>query len=66
MKYANGDIFVGNYKDNERNGYGQFYNCKKQTLYNGKWENDIKKGPGVMKYPEGKVIEGTGQDDVWY
>ena len=38
MTYSNGDKFVGEYKDGERNGQGT-YTFLDGTVYEGEWKN---------------------------
>ena len=33
MYYHNGDVYVGNFSNDKRHGFGQFYDVKKNVLY---------------------------------
>ena len=47
MKYKNGDIYEGYFKDNKFDGYGKMiYNNKDE--YDGQWKNGKKHGDGTM------------------
>jgi amyotrophic lateral sclerosis 2 protein len=49
MKYANGDIYEGWWKDGNRHGYGRYEERRKdkRAVYFGGWENNKRSGYGV-------------------
>jgi hypothetical protein len=62
MVYKDGRIFVGDWKDGKRHGYGKmkFPDGRK---FDGPWKEDKMDGPGgVMKYPDGRSYRGDWKD----
>ena len=47
MIYANGDEYEGDWKDDKRNGMGNF-KANNNDKYSGEWKNDKKDGKGKM------------------
>ena len=56
-KWANGKIFVGNFKDNIINGFGKCTNPD-GTQYEGEWKDGIQHGQGRLTNRNGKVRVG--------
>ena len=46
-QHADGDIFVGQWKENAAHGFGIYYHKKGQTTYGGQWVDDLQHGHGV-------------------
>ena len=57
MIYNNGDMYIGEWKDNKACGYGEFYHVD-GAEYKGYWENDKQHGKGYETWPEGTVYDG--------
>ena len=63
IKYANGDIYEGEWI-RERIGLGNMrYGDDGRDYYEGRWYNSIKYGQGKMIYANGNVYEGEWKDD---
>jgi len=58
-KYANGDVFKGEYAEGKRHGKGVYYfggeDAPKAT-YDGMYADNLKSGPGTMTYPDGTKV----------
>ena len=65
--YPNGDKYIGEIKDNQKNGKGiLYYNSKdeeKRFYYEGEWKNDKREGKGVIYWRNNDVYNGEWQDD---
>lgn len=63
-----GDKYLGEYKDNEMDGYG-VYAWKRGTVYRGEWKESMMHGCGVkvVKQANGTMLaeEGEFVDDEW-
>jgi len=55
MRFADGDVYEGEYKAGEREGHG-VYRFASGTVYEGEWKADEKEGPGVFRYANGEVV----------
>ena len=65
MKFANGNIHEGNYKDDKKNGHGvyKFANApNKGDVYEGNFKDDERDGHGVHKFADGRVLDGQWKD----
>ena len=51
----NGEVFVGMFKDNVKEGYGEFTGA---TDYKGQWKNDLPHGKGAETWKDGSKYEG--------
>jgi hypothetical protein len=40
-KFANGDMYTGNFTNGKKNGVGK-YNYANGDIYEGEWKNDLK------------------------
>jgi len=55
----NGNKYIGNFKDNKLNGYGEvFYNNQTFVHYKGYWINDFKHGKGELHFSDGSKYNG--------
>ena len=61
IKWTNGDIYEGNFKDDAMHGYGKMTWAVDGYVYEGNWEYDAKHGYGKMTWSNGDVYEGN-----WY
>jgi hypothetical protein len=57
FKGSNGDVYEGEYQNNQRNGKGtsKWTNCR---VYVGDWKDGVLSGKGVMTYANGNIYEG--------
>ena len=51
VRYASGDLFEGNFEDNQRKGTGK-YSYEDGAVYQGQWERDKKSGKGTITYKD--------------
>ena len=57
MRYNNGDIYEGDWKNNWRNGKGKM-TYEDGEIYEGAWKDDLMDGKGKMTYKNGDIYEG--------
>ena len=62
----NGDKYLGEIKDNKKNGYGIFYfeNNEEYERYEGYWKDDKKYSKGTMFYKNGSIYIGDWNNDL--
>ncbi len=53
--YANGNVYSGQWKDDENTGYGMF-KFKTGCTYYGEWNNGKPNGEGVVIYYNGEIL----------
>lgn len=56
--YSNGDFYVGEFKDNKKEGNGELYLNSINEFYKGTFANDLISGEGEMKYSNGDSYKG--------
>ena len=57
-------LFVGNWKDNKKNGNGKIYDDEDNLIFDGFFENDKKNGHGILKYVNGDKYDGNFVNDI--
>ena len=57
IKYDSGDIFLGNYLNDKRDGYC-IYRWSDKSFYKGEWKNDTYHGKGEDKFSNGNTFQG--------
>ena len=66
--YENGDKYIGEFKNNKRNGKGiMYYNKndeKKREKYEGEWKDGNKEGKGILYWRDGDKYEGDFKLDI--
>ena len=63
-RYPNGDIYLGNFKDNVRDGHGIMQCVTPASIFVGQWKKDKCNGYGVMDDSNrGEKFMGLWQDD---
>ena len=62
MKYANGDIYEGNWKRGLRHGKGKMEMFNSDKTYIGKWRGDVQHGKGKLFYKDGNHYEGIWEN----
>eukprot|EP00744_Colponema_vietnamica_P005085 GILI01007486.1.p1 GENE.GILI01007486.1~~GILI01007486.1.p1 ORF type:complete len:681 (+),score=182.20 GILI01007486.1:37-2043(+) len=62
--YPNGDMYCGQYRNNQRDGLGTYYFASTGMLYTGNWTNNIRDGVGRMVYPDGGRYFGSWARDT--
>lgn len=58
MRYPNGDVYEGEWIENEKCGFGSYTMCNGQQKYEGEFQKDIPHGKGRMMYENGDIYEG--------
>ena len=58
IKKQNCNIYRGNYEDGKRCGFGTFFYMN-GSQYSGQWREDMKEGPGIFIYPDGRIVAGN-------
>lgn len=56
--FSNKDTYVGEWRDNKREGYGIWTCAATGDIYEGNWENDERNGKGIMNFGNGGKYEG--------
>ena len=66
--YPNGDRYIGEYKNNKRNGIGvMYYNAKDEKnrySYEGDWKDDIYDGKGIMIWKNNDIYNGSWKNGL--
>jgi hypothetical protein len=57
-------LFIGNWKDNKKNGNGKIYDEKDRLVFDGFFENDKKNGHGILRYVNGDKYDGEFVNDI--
>ena len=55
--WGDGRIYVGAYKNDTKEGYGEFY-WPDGRAFKGDWKNGKQHGPGIMYEKDGKQVKG--------
>ena len=56
-----GSRYVGEFKENMRNGYGIYY-LPDGSIYNGMWNQGVPSGRGVFTWPDSSLYDGDWKD----
>eukprot|EP01097_Dermamoeba_algensis_P010240 TRINITY_DN7480_c0_g1_i2.p1 TRINITY_DN7480_c0_g1~~TRINITY_DN7480_c0_g1_i2.p1 ORF type:complete len:226 (-),score=23.72 TRINITY_DN7480_c0_g1_i2:203-880(-) len=59
---SNGRIYVGEWKDDKRNGFGEF-TWPGGDSYSGRWKDSKRHGNGTYKWADGRVYQGEWNED---
>lgn len=59
FEYLNGSVYIGDWKENRKNGKGQLIEPDGRTVFNGDWDNDYKHGKGTFLQKSAYIIEGV-------
>ena len=65
--YEDGYIYIGDYVDRQREGYGLWTQSNGSNYYDGEWAYDLPNGSGTVffTYSEHWIITGTLADGFW-
>ncbi len=58
VRYANGDVYAGDWHDDSRHGCGTFTSTKTGYSYYGMWKGGMKHGSGALMLPCGAKVTG--------
>jgi hypothetical protein len=61
--FPNGDMYCGEYKDNQRDGTGTYHFAADGMTYSGAWNANVRQGVGRMVYADGGRYYGTWVND---
>jgi radial spoke head protein 1 len=61
--FVNGDMYIGEYKNNKREGVGTYFWASNGNIYTGRWKNNLRSGVGRMIYTDGGRYYGTFSND---
>eukprot|EP00906_Rhabdomonas_costata_P003559 RCo005419 len=61
--FVNGDIYIGEYLNNKREGLGTYFWAKEANIYTGEWRRDVRWGLGRMVYADGGRYYGAWARD---
>ena len=64
FQWASGNVYKGEYKNDERDGYGEMY-WTDGSCYQGEWVGGIQHGYGKMIFPDGSKKEGYFENNVY-
>ncbi|KAG5476443.1 hypothetical protein LSCM1_04148 [Leishmania martiniquensis] len=62
MRYYNGDVYEGEWRDNCRHGRGKLRKMDGE-VYDGDWALDQRHGNGKIMYPNGSLFKGSMEHD---
>ena len=62
IRYSNGDVYEGEYRDGKRNGHGT-YRYASGAVYEGEFKDGLFHGHGTYRSANGEVYEGEYRDD---
>jgi len=63
MTWITGEVYIGDWKDNEKDGFGIQYNNNKNKEYEGNFKNGFFEGKGVYYYNNGYRYEGDWKNN---
>ncbi|KAJ6253133.1 hypothetical protein M0813_13469 [Anaeramoeba flamelloides] len=62
-QYPNGDVYLGEFKDAQRHGFG-ILKCMDHSFYFGNWLNNLKNGNGKQIYSNGDKFNGKWENNL--
>ena len=62
---VSGDVYIGTYKNNAKDGYGG-YTMKDGTRYKGEFKNGLPSGHGTYVFENGDIYVGEFVDDEFH
>ena len=62
MKYVDGSIYEGMWKENKKHGQGKLQYTN-GDIYIGEFQNDKCHGPGTMRYKDGREFNGIWENN---
>lgn len=68
MQFAEGNVYEGNWQDDEMEGIGTYTFASDGASWEGPWRDGQRGGVGTWRYPDGLAIghsEGPDENDLW-
>jgi len=62
--FPNGDMYTGEYKNNQREGLGTYFWADQGVIYTGQWRRNLRSGIGRIVYPDGGRYYGAWFNDT--
>lgn len=63
--YEDGSMYIGDWKDGNRNGIGKYISKDGRSVYEGEWKDDKRNGKGTQTYEDGTKYEGEWREDLY-
>jgi len=64
MKYNNGDIYEGEWREDKKDGKGKFFDKEKNNIFEGVWKDNYKHGRGkIIDKEKNLCIEGKWKNN---
>ena len=64
LKYKNGNVYTGCFKDGAKHGHGSFISLTSGYEYHGNWVNGKQTGQGQVHYKNGNIYTGSFLDGL--
>ena len=68
MQFAEGNVYEGNWQDDEMEGIGTYTFASDGASWEGPWRDGQRGGVGTWRFPDGLVVgraEGPDENDLW-
>lgn len=64
LKFSSGNVYKGEFNNDKRHGYGEFFYQQTGEKYVGFWENDMREGRGQYYFQDGSIFRGNFHQDL--
>jgi len=58
LRFADGDVYEGDFKENKISGKGRLFNLSKKIMYEGDWLDNKMHGEGFYIWKDGRSYQG--------
>lgn len=62
--WLTGEAYIGNWKENNFDGFGHLYDNNNKLIYEGHFEKGLKKGTGKLYFEDGNIYVGEFDNDL--
>lgn len=62
--YVNGDVYVGEFRNGKREGYGRYTVNLNSSVYTGMWNDGVRSGIGSVSYIDGHQENSFWENDI--